>query len=44
MDIVVRSSITAIIFFTLILVMKVSEDINDRYKVYKNLILKFIHQ
>ena len=43
LDIIVRSSITTIIFFAMILVMKVSDDINERYIVYKNYLLKYIH-
>lgn len=44
LDILVRSSITTVIFVLLLLVLNVSDDINDRYKVYKNLFLKIIHR
>ena len=43
LDILVRSSITTVIFVLLLLVLNVSDDINERYKVYKNLFLKIIH-
>lgn len=40
MDIIVRSSAAVIIYAGLILLFKVSPDLNERYWVYKNLILR----
>jgi O-antigen/teichoic acid export membrane protein len=42
LDIIVRSGITALIYSAIIILLKVSPDLNERYWVYKNLILKKI--
>lgn len=39
-DVIIRSSIVTIIYAGIILLLKVSPDLNERFMVYKNLILK----
>lgn len=40
LDIIVRSGVTTIIYAGIIILLKISPDLNERYWVYKNLILK----
>ena len=42
LDIILRSGITALIYSAIIILLKVSPDLNERYWVYKTLILKKI--
>lgn len=41
LDILIRSSVTTVIYAVLILLLKISDDVNERFVVYKNLIFKF---
>lgn len=40
-DIIIRSGVAILIYAGLILLLKVSPDLNERYRVYKNIIKKF---